>query len=94
MLGRDREKRHAEERVEARREDFDRRIETVDGKAKRAPSLRPIQLRCIVFVRSGQPVKFVEIVQQAIGVGGDPQEPLREVAPLDEMMRSASSARR
>ena len=60
-------------------------------KANCAPSLRPIQLRCIVRVRSGQPSSFVEIVEQPIGVRGDLQEPLREVAPLDEM-RAAPAA--
>ena len=57
-----------------------------------APSLRPIQLRCIVRVRSGQPVEFVDIVQQAVRVVGDLQEPLREVAALDQVSAAPAPA--
>ena len=47
-----------------------------------APSERPIQLRWIVFVFSGQSIS-VEVVQQLVGVRGDPEEPLHHV-PRDD----------
>ena len=61
---RDREKRHAVEVSSARCKDVDVRIDAVDAKANLAPSLRPIQLRCIVRVRSGQPFELIEIANR------------------------------
>ena len=57
MLGRKHDIRHAKAGIRPRREHLDRDAR-VDGPAtarrKRAPSERPIQLRCMVFTRSGQ----------------------------------------
>ena len=47
-----------------------------------APSERPIQLRWIVFVRSGQLDQLV-VAQQRVGVGSDPEEPLLQLPDLD-----------
>ena len=45
------------------------------GSANSAPSLRPIQLRCIVSTRSGQPGQAVAPREQLLGVVGDLEEP-------------------
>ena len=50
-----------------------------------APSLRPIQLRCIVLSDSGQSSQ-VEVIQQPVGIGGDPQHPLAQRAALDRVV--------
>ena len=49
-----------------------------------APSDRPIQLRCWVRTRLG-PVERPEVVEQLLGVVGDAEVPLLQVAPLDEV---------
>ena len=51
-------------------------------KVTSAPSERPIQLRCIVLTCAGQSI-VVEVVEQAVGVVGDAEEPLLELADLD-----------
>ena len=56
-------------------------------KRRRAPSERPIQFRCIVFTRSGQS-QPVEGGEKLVGVLGDPQEPLLEHPPFDEVARA------
>ena len=62
-------------------------------KTTSAPSERPIQLRCIVITCSGQ-IDRVEVVEQAVGVVGDPEEPLLELARPRPGCRSARSGRR
>ena len=81
VLGREHHVGRAEERVGAGGEDLDPRAgrSPSTAKATRAPSLRPIQLRCIVLTDSGQSTP-VEIVEQPVGVGGDPQHPLAQGA--------------
>ena len=51
-------------------------------KVTSAPSERPIQLRCIVLTCGGHSI-VVEVVEQAVGVVGDAEEPLLELAHLD-----------
>ena len=74
MLGREQHERRAVDRVDARREDLDRvgsaprRPSPTSGNRTRAPSDRPIQLRCIVRTFSGQLVELVERVEQLVGV--------------------------
>ncbi len=92
MLRREGEKRRAEEGVRPRREYPDGLGEPLDrGRESRAPSERPIQLRCIVLTRSDQS-QPVEPLEQALGVVGDTEEPLRQVADLDEVVGALAAA--
>ena len=59
--------------------------------APSAPSLRPIQLRCIVLIDVG-PVEQVEVVDQAVGVGGDAHHPLAHVALEDREVAAVGAA--
>ncbi len=61
------------------------------GRSNSAPSDRPIQLRCMVSTRSGQS-SAVEVVEQLLGVVGDLEEPLLEVALLDQVARPLAGA--
>ena len=45
------------------------------SKSTSAPTLLPIQFRCISFSDS-RPVQQIQVAQQAIGIGGDAQHPL------------------
>ena len=49
-----------------------------------APSERPIQFSCIVTTCRGQSI-VVHVVEQAVGVLGDAEEPLLELADLDQV---------
>ena len=83
MLGREHEERRAEERVRTRGEDRD-----VDVAARRrgrgSPRLRSGRSSCAASLatRSGQSTS-VELVEQVVGVRGDAEEPLLELALLD-----------
>ena len=94
VLGRHHEEGRAEQRVRARREDgvVDAELLAAERRPRR-PRERPIQLRCIVLTCSGQSI-VVEVVEQPVGVVGDAEEPLLELADLDLRRRSARSARR
>ena len=82
VLGRHHEERRAEERVRARREHrvVDAQLLVAEGdlRALRAPD--PVALHRL-DVRG--PVDLVEVVEQPVGVVGDAEEPLRELADLD-----------
>ena len=80
VLGRQHHVRRAEQRVRPGGEHLDgaRRASELD----RAPVERPIQLRCIVLIDSGQSSR-VQVVQQPVGVRGDPQHPLPQRPPED-----------
>ena len=81
VLGRQHEEGGAEQRVGARREDGDVDRPARPGrKITSAPCERPIQLRCMVSTRSGHDSSVVHVVQQPVGVVGDPEEPLLESA--------------
>ena len=56
----------------------------------RAPSERPIQLRCIVSTFSGHLLRPSAAVEQLVGIGGDAEEPLLQIARLD--LRAAPPA--
>ncbi len=60
--------------------------------ANRTPRLLPIQFACIARTRSGQPVISVEIVEQLVGVVGDPQVVHRDLALLDRRARAPAAA--
>ena len=84
VLGRHDEERRAEERVRARGEDrvVDAQLLVAEGdlRALRAPD--PVALHRL-DVRG--PLDRVEVVEQAVGVVGDAEEPLLELADLDEV---------
>ena len=84
MLGGHDEERRAEERVRPRREDrvVDPQLLVAEGdlRALRAPD--PVALHRL-DVRG--PLDRVEVVEQAVGVVGDAEEPLLELAHLDEV---------
>ena len=92
VLGRHHEERRAEQRVRTRGED-----RVVDARSRgsenvtSAPSERPIQLRCIVTTWCGQSI-VVQVVQQAVGVVGDAEEPLLELAQLDRGAAALAAA--
>ena len=101
MLRRQDDEVRAVDRVDAGGEDLDRRRSdgsTVAGSSSgtrtRAPSDRPIQLRCIVRTFSGHSVELSHAVEQLVGVVRDPEEPLLEVARRHRACRSASRRRR
>jgi hypothetical protein len=73
-------------------------VNTVSGSASPStsnwisrPSLRPIQLRCMVLTESGQPAAC-PTVQQLLRVVGDAQEPLRDLALLDQRAGAPAAA--
>ena len=55
-----------------------------------APSDRPIQLRCIVLMDSGQ-AEDVEVVDQAVRVRRDPHHPLAHVAPEHRVVTAVAA---
>ncbi len=57
------------------------------GMSNSAPSERPIQLRCWADDALG-PVDEVEVVEELLRVVGDAEEPLLEVASLDQVAGS------
>ena len=92
VLGRNGQERGAEQRIDARREHFDRARGSRRSRTRtRTPSLRPIQLRCIVRVRSGHPSSFVRSSSRRSAIGGDLEEPLRQVAALDQVLAAPAA---
>ena len=84
MLGRQHEERRPEQRVRARGEhrQLDRGSCST-RKTTSAPSLRPIQLRCMVTTRSGQ-FTVSRSSSSRCGVVRDLEEPLLQVLRLDQ----------
>ena len=68
--GAEQHERRAVDRVDAGREDFDRigRRQPRNAELTRAPSERPIQLRCITTTFSGHSVSVSSAVEQLVGV--------------------------
>ena len=96
MVGRDRQKTRAEEGVVARGEDFDRVAVGTgiadDGEAD-AEALRladPVPLHEADFF--GPAVETVDRRQQVLGIGGDAEEPLGELALLDRRAGTPAAA--
>ena len=58
------------------------------------PSERPIQFSCIRRTFSGQRVERCQRLEQLVGIVGDAEEPLGQLALLDRARRSASRGRR
>ncbi len=92
MLGRHGKKGNAVDRVEARREDVEVGIESVD--TERNPrafaASDPVTLHRPRALRPAR--ELIEIVEQPIGIGSDSQEPLREIATLDEMAAAPAAS--
>ena len=91
MLGRERQKRRAEEGVGPRREHGDRRVEALDPKLDlgAARSSDPVALHRLDAV--GPVRQLVETREQAVGVMRDAQEPLRQIAQLDGVARTLAA---
>ena len=82
MLGRQHEVRRAEDRVRARREDFDlRAIEHPEAQPRALRATDPVPLR---LLRRRRPIERVEVVQQPLGVVRDAEEPLFEEALFNQ----------
>ena len=91
MLRGDGKKGYAVKRVEPRRKDVDVRIESFDAKSERGAfaAADPVALhRPRAFGPAGE---LIEALQQAVGIGRDAQEPLRQVAPFDEMLATPAA---
>ena len=84
MLGRHDEERRAEERVRPRGEDrvVDPQLLVAEGDLGALGAPDPVALHRL-DVRG--PLDGVEVVEQAVGVVGDAEEPLLELADLDEV---------
>ena len=82
VLGREHEEGRAEEGVRPRREDRDVDVELVDAEEQLGAlgAADPVALDRVV--RAGQSSSVV-VVEQRVGVGGDPEEPLLQLAHLD-----------
>ena len=92
MLGRHDGVGHAEAGVGAGGEDAELQLgRPSTARSNSAPSERPIQLRCMTLARS-RPLEIVEGVEELVGVLGDPEEPLLEVALLDQVARALAGA--
>jgi hypothetical protein len=92
MLRRHGQERYAEERVDARREDVDRRVHVLDVERERRAfaAADPVALhRLDAF---GPALELVDPRQQSVRVGGDVEEPLREVAALDDAAAAPARA--
>ena len=100
MLGRHHGVGHAEQGVGSGGEDPQCRVgppsapvRPSTSRSSSAPSERPTQFRCIVLTRSGQS-RAPSRVEQLVGVRGDPEEPLLEIAPHRPGRPSARRSRR
>ena len=84
VLGRHDEERRAEERVRPRGEDrvVDPQLLVAEGDLRALGAPDPVALHRL-DVRG--PLDRVEVVEQAVGVVGDAEEPLLELADLDEV---------
>ena len=93
MLGRHHEEGRAEERVGPRREDgvVDPELLAAEDHLGALGAPDPVALHRLDVLG---PVDRVEVVEQPLGVVGDAEEPLLELAQLDERRRSARSVRR
>ena len=82
VLGRHHEERRAEQRVRAGGEDgvVDAHLRAREGDLGALGAADPVALHRLDVMR---PVDRLEIVQQAVGVVGDAEEPLLELAQLD-----------
>src|ERR1700726_2165785 len=92
MLGRYGEKRHAADRVDPCREHVDVRVRILDGERKlhAFAASNPIALN---RPRSfGPTLETIERFEQPIGVVGNLEEPLRQVAPLYRMIASPAAS--
>ena len=92
VLGRQHGIGHAEARVRARGEDLDVQIRaSLDGHAELGAlgSTDPVALHGLHALG---PVEAVQSVQQLVGVARDAEEPLLEVAPLDDVTRPLAGA--
>ena len=84
----------AEQRVGPGGEDLERaRSRPIDREAD-AGARRSGRSSCSCISRtfSGQRSRPVQGVEQLVGVGGDPEEPLRQLAPLDQRARAPAAA--
>ncbi len=82
MLGREHEERRAEQRVGPRREDRDVDVQLLVAE-QHFRALRATDPVALDRLRLLGPVDQVEVVQQLVGVRGDPKEPLHHV-PRDD----------
>ncbi len=83
VLGRHHEERRAEQRVRARGEDrvVDAQVGTLERHLGALGAADPVALHALDVRR---PLDRVEVVEQAVGVVGDAEEPLLELARLDQ----------
>ena len=91
MLRGDGKKGYAVKRVEPGRKDVDVRIESFDAKSECGAftAADPVALhRPRAFGPAGE---LIEALQQAVGIGRNAQEPLRQVAPFDEMLATPAA---
>ena len=91
MLGRHHEERRSEERVGARREDrvVDPEFLAAEGDLRPLAAPDPVSLHGLDVLG---PVDALEIVQQPLGVIGDAQEPLLELADFHEAAAALAAA--
>ncbi len=64
----------------------------ISAKRSSRPSERPIQFFCISRTFSGQRSSVSSACQQILGIVGDLEEPLRQLALLDERARAPAAA--
>ena len=84
----------AEDRVGPGREDLDAGSPAASSSAKRncRPRLLPIQFSCISRTLSGHWSSARQPFEQLLGEVGDLEEPLAELAPLDQRARAPAAA--
>ena len=96
MIRRQRHEARAEQRVRPRGEDLDlvtlrRRLDQARSGRSR-PSERPIQFFCISRTFSGQRSSVSSAVEQLVGIFGDLEEPLRQLALLHRRAGAPAAA--
>src|SRR5579871_5428549 len=92
VLGRDGKKRGAVDRVGARRENLDGLVEPVDAELHLNPFAPSDPITLHRSRALGPAAEPVEIAQQPVRIFGDPQEPLREITALDEVLATPAAA--
>ncbi len=92
MIGRDRHEAGAEQRVGAGREDLERLGLAIDREADQSAlgAADPVLLHPPDLVRPA--LQLGQAGQQLVAIGGDLQEPLRQLAPLDQRPRAPATA--